>query len=121
MRLSNQGYDNLKRFATVVFPAIITSYIAVAGYWHLHYTGQIVGTATAINVLLGVVLSSLSSKYAAVEAAKKGEATEYDGDIHFVKFEGQDAHLVLHVSNQEQVENFAGRQELTFKVVVGQS
>lgn len=106
----------------MIFPGIITFYIAVAGYWDLQYTEPIVGTATAVSVLLGVILKSLSTQYAAVEEAKKVEAAknfEYDGDVHFVKLEDQPAYLLLNVSSQEQVESFAEKDELTFKVRVG--
>lgn len=120
--LSNRGYDFFKQFVTVIFPGLITFYLAVAGSWDLSYTEPIVGTATALGVLLGLLLKSLSTKYAALEQEKKEEEArnfQYDGDIHFVKFEGQDANLLLSVSTQEQVESFANRDELTFKVRVG--
>jgi len=120
--LSNQGYDNLKKFVTVIFPAVITFYLGVAGYWDIPYTEPIVGTATGLSVLLGVVLKALSSQYSAIEEAKKAEAeakVEYDGDIHFVKLGNDDATLFLNVGTQQEVENIGTKDVVTFKVHVG--
>lgn len=123
--LSNQGYDTFKRFVTVIYPGIITFYLALAQIWDLPYSAAIGGTLTAVGALLGILLKSFSDRYSEIEQAKQEEIAtkpvEYDGDIHFVKFKGEDAHLVLHVGTQEQVESFGTRDELTFKVRVGQS
>lgn len=63
MRMSNKVYDILKWIAIVVLPALATLYFALAGIWGLPYGEQIVGTITAVDTFLGVVLGVSSAKY----------------------------------------------------------
>ena len=44
-------------------PALGTLYFALAGIWGLHYGEQLVGTITAIDTFLGVILGISKSKY----------------------------------------------------------
>ncbi len=46
-----------------VFPAVGTLYFALAGIWGLPYGEQIVGTITAFDTFLGVILGISKSKY----------------------------------------------------------
>ena len=61
--MSNKTYDVLKYIAQVVLPALGTLYFALAGIWGLPYGEQIVGTITAIDTFLGVVLKISSDNY----------------------------------------------------------
>ena len=61
--MSNKVYDVLKWIAMVVLPAIGTLYFALAGIWGFPYAEQIVGTLTAVDTFLGVVLGITSSQY----------------------------------------------------------
>lgn len=61
--MSNKVYDILKWIAQVLLPAIGTLYFALAGIWGFPYCEQIVGTITAVDTFLGVVLSISTSKY----------------------------------------------------------
>lgn len=61
--MSNKMYDVLKWIAMVVLPAVGTLYFALAGIWGFPYAEQIVGTITAIDTFLGVVLGITSSNY----------------------------------------------------------
>lgn len=61
--MSNKVYDILKYVAQIVLPALATLYIALASLWGWGYMEQIVGTLTAIDTFLGVILKSLKSKY----------------------------------------------------------
>ena len=63
MKLSEVWYDRLKWIAQIVLPALGTLYFALAGIWGLPYGEQIVGTITAIDTCLGVILGISSSKY----------------------------------------------------------
>ena len=65
--MSNKTYDVLKFIAQVVLPALGTLYFALAGIWGFPYGEQIVGTITAVDTFLGVVLGISSAQY------KKGE------------------------------------------------
>ena len=63
MAMSNKIYDALKWVAMVVIPAVATLYLALAGIWGWPYGEQVVGTLTAINTFLGVVLGVSSAQY----------------------------------------------------------
>ena len=63
MSMSNKVYDILKWIAMVVLPAIGTLYFALAGIWGWPFGEQIVGTLTAVDTFLGVILGISSSKY----------------------------------------------------------
>lgn len=67
MKLKNKTYDALKYVAQIVLPAVGTLYFALASIWNLPYGEQIVGTITAIDTFLGVLLGISTNKY------KKGE------------------------------------------------
>ena len=47
----------------VVLPAIGTLYFALAGIWGFPYAEEIVGTITAVDTFLGVVLGISSVQY----------------------------------------------------------
>lgn len=61
--MSNKVYDILKWIAQLLLPAIGTLYFALAGIWGLPYGEQIVGTITAIDTFLGVILGISSINY----------------------------------------------------------
>lgn len=61
--LSNKQYDILKWVALVLLPALGTLYFALAGIWGFPYGEQIVGTITAIDTFLGVILGISSKQY----------------------------------------------------------
>ena len=61
--MSNRTYDVLKYIAQVVLPALGTLYFALSGIWGLPYGEQIVGTITAVDTFLGVLLKISSDNY----------------------------------------------------------
>ena len=61
--MSNKMYDVLKWIAMYLLPALGTLYFALAGIWGLPYGEQIVGTITAIDTFLGVILGISSVQY----------------------------------------------------------
>jgi hypothetical protein len=63
MKLSNETYDILKWIAMYLLPASGTLYFAVANIWGLPYGEQVVGTITALDTFLGVLLGLSSSSY----------------------------------------------------------
>lgn len=63
MFMSNKMYNILKWIAQYLLPALGTLYFAIAGIWGLPYGEQIVGTITAVDTFLGVVLGISSVKY----------------------------------------------------------
>lgn len=63
MKLSNKVYDILKWIALYLLPALGTLYFALSGIWGLPYGEQIVGTITAADTFLGVLLGISSASY----------------------------------------------------------
>ena len=61
--MSNKVYDALKWIAMYLLPALGTLYFALSGIWGLPYGEQIVGTITAIDTFLGVVLGISTVQY----------------------------------------------------------
>ena len=63
MLLNNKVYNVLKWIAQYVLPGLGALYFALASIWGLPYGEQIVGTITAIDVFLGVILGISSNTY----------------------------------------------------------
>ena len=63
MKISNHTYDILKWITQFLLPAAGTLYFALAGIWGMPYGEQIVGTVTAVETFLGVLLGLSSSRY----------------------------------------------------------
>ena len=61
--MNNKIYDVLKWVAQYLLPALATLYFAIAQVWGLPYGEQIVGTITAIDTFLGVILGISTVKY----------------------------------------------------------
>ncbi|RGC99912.1 hypothetical protein DW194_04485 [Subdoligranulum sp. AM16-9] len=61
--MTNKVYDVLKWIAQYFLPAIGTLYFALAGIWGLPYGEQVVGTITAVDTFLGVLLGISSAQY----------------------------------------------------------
>lgn len=61
--LSDKVYDVLKWIAQYFLPAVGTLYFALAGIWGLPYGEEIVGTITAVDTFLGVLLGISSIQY----------------------------------------------------------
>ena len=61
--MSNKVYDVLKWIAMYLLPALGTLYFAIASIWGLTYGEQVVGTITAIDTFLGVILGISTAQY----------------------------------------------------------
>lgn len=62
-KMSNEQFDTLKYIAQIVIPAVGTLVFAIAGIWSLPYGEQIVGTLTAIDTFIGVILGISTAQY----------------------------------------------------------
>lgn len=71
MKLTNKTYDVLKWIAMYFLPALGTLYFALAGIWGLPYGEQIVGTVTAVDTFIGVLLGISNAQYK--KTSGKGE------------------------------------------------
>lgn len=63
MTMSNKTYDALKWVAQFLLPGVGTLYFALAGIWGLPYGEQVVGTITAVDTFLGVLLGISTANY----------------------------------------------------------
>ena len=63
MTLSNKNYDILKWVAMYLLPALGTLYFALAGIWALPYGEQVVGTITAVDTFLAIILGISTNIY----------------------------------------------------------
>lgn len=63
MKLTNKTYDILKWIAQILLPALGTLYFALASIWGFPYAEQIVGTITAVDAFLGVLLGISTKNY----------------------------------------------------------
>lgn len=63
MKMSNKVYDVLKWIAMYFLPAIGTLYFALSGIWNLPYGEQVVGSITAVDTFLGVLLGISTAQY----------------------------------------------------------
>ena len=61
--MSNRTYDILKWIAQILIPALGTLYFALSEIWHLPYSEQVVGTLTAVDTFLGVLLGISTIQY----------------------------------------------------------
>lgn len=70
MKLNNKIYDILKWIAQYLLPALGTLYFALAGIWGLPYGEQVVGTITAVDTFIGVILGLSTMQYNKLETEK---------------------------------------------------
>ena len=63
MKMSDKTYNILKWIAMVLLPAVGTLYFALAGIWGFPFGEQIVGTITAVDTFLGVILGISTAQY----------------------------------------------------------
>lgn len=63
MKLSNKVYDVLKWIAMYLLPAVGTLYFALSGIWGFPYGEHVVGTITAVDTFLGVILGISTATY----------------------------------------------------------
>lgn len=73
MKLSNKLYDTLKWIAQILLPAAGTLYFALAGIWNWPYPDAVVGTITAVDTFLGVLLGLSTASYSKASHTGKEE------------------------------------------------
>lgn len=73
--MSNKVYDTLKWIAQILLPALATLYFALAAIWGLPAAEQVVGTITAIDTFLGVLLGISTSNYKKRQEVEQNDST----------------------------------------------
>lgn len=76
MKMNDKMYEALKWVAQYLLPAIGTLYFTVSGIWGLPYGEQVVGTITAVDTFLGVILGVSSYQYKKVDSKGDDENEE---------------------------------------------
>ena len=61
--MSDKTYNTLKWIAQYALPALGTLYFALAGIWGFPFGEEIVGTITAVDTFLGVILGISTANY----------------------------------------------------------
>lgn len=68
MVMSDKTYNVCKWIAMYLLPACGTLYFALANIWGLPYGEEVVGSITAIDTFLGVILGISTNKYNKTQA-----------------------------------------------------
>lgn len=100
---SNKTYDRIKWVAQILLPAIATFWFTISNLWGLPYCDKILGTISAIMLLLGALLKVSTSKYAG-DGDMVIDTTDPDLDI-----------FRMEVNNS--LDSLMNKDSVTFKVV----
>ncbi len=71
MIMNDKVYNVLKWMVMCLLPAAGTLYMSLSGIWGLPYGDEVVGTITAVDTCLGVLLGISSANYAKKAANTK--------------------------------------------------
>lgn len=71
-QLSSAQYDALKWIAQIFLPALGALYFTIAAIWGLPFAEQIVGSITAVDAFLGILLGISTKSYWANTDNKAG-------------------------------------------------
>lgn len=108
--LTDSQYDTLRRFVELVFPGLGAFYATVAVIWGLGYATEVVGTATALSVLGGVLLKFARKGYEPPTDIPRGG---YDGSVVSDHIDGQP---VIRVQlTDAATENLLNKSQLVIK------
>lgn len=99
---TNAQYDLLKKIAQYVIPALGTLYFTLSGIWGLPFGEQIVGTLTAIDTFLGILLG-ISSKGYSGDGVMMVDTSDPEKDVYRMEL-------------ADDVEKLSQKEFVTFKV-----
>ena len=63
IRISNKAYDVIKWIAQLLLPALGTLWFGLSEIWGIPLKTEIVGSVTAVDAFLGVILGISSANY----------------------------------------------------------
>lgn len=86
MKLSDKTYDILKWIALYLLPAIGTLYFTLSGLWGLPYGEQIVGTITAIDTFVAVIIGISKANYTG-DGTLHIDTTDPSKDLYSLDFD----------------------------------
>ncbi len=105
--LSNKAYDALKFVALVLLPAAAVLYFALGNLWGWPKIEQTMGTITAIDTFLGILLGINNKVYRDTEPSTDGQIVVTDTG------EG----LILKLQPNKNPSTMVNQEALVFKVV----
>jgi hypothetical protein len=108
--LTDKTYNAAKFVALVLLPALGALYAAISGIWGLPSPEAVVGTVTAVDAFLGVILHLSSANY-------KSSDTKYAGSFTLEPHPDGEGTAVRLTSVDEQA--MLSQDEVTFKVNKG--
>lgn len=71
MVLTDKVYNILKWISLYVLPALGTLYFTLSSIWGLPYTEQVIGTLTAIDTFIGIILGISTNQYNKLQGKNK--------------------------------------------------
>jgi Putative phage holin Dp-1 len=117
MRLSNRTYNALKFVALVLLPGFSAAYFSLAQIWGLPNAEQVIGTATTLDTLLGLLLKASTTAYEK-DPWSGPDAAEPDGMLVVYKDEADgEKYLKLHV-DQATIDSLESRTTVKLGVAV---
>ena len=88
MKFDNKVYDILKWIAQYALPAVATLYFTIATIWGLPYVEEVLGTVTAIDTFLGIILGISSKTYNKTkDGALVVDSTDPEVDKYLLKLD----------------------------------
>lgn len=97
---SNDTYDKLKWVAQYLIPGLGTLYFTLSGIWGLPYGEQVVGTLTAIDTFLGILLGISSANYRG-DGTMIVDTSDPEKDIYRMEFD--DTASLADLANKDQI------------------
>lgn len=111
--MKNKVYDRLKWVSLVLLPALGTLYFAVGQIWHFPAVEQVVGTITAVDTFLGLLVTKSASNYQPPKVVGDLIVTqEADGTVNGMRLEATEDPLVLPDTEKVVFEVKRRQQEL---------
>lgn len=109
--LSDKLYGPLKFVAQIALPAVGTLYFALAGIWNLPVPEKVLGTITAVDTFLGVLLGLSSTAYA--KSTKNILPPQYSGALNVTETPDK---LVYSLELNHPPEELKNQKEVLLKV-----
>lgn len=110
--LAPRLYDRLKFVAQVVLPGIATFYFTIATIWGIPNADKIVGTISAFDLLLGLLLGVSTLSY-------NRSGAKFDGVITVSQDENGLKHADMNLKNYADPADVVNQDEVVFKVEKG--
>lgn len=106
---TNALYDKLKFLALVFLPALGTLYFALDSLWGWHHGLQVVGSISAVDTFLGVVLHLSNAQYYKSEA-------NFDGDVNVTPEDGGNKVMLAFNKPPEDIVDEPGKHSMELKI-----